>query len=120
MYIQSNIKLTVNEGLVNESQKFIKLVITRVIYNLELKDTEVQFYYTDVDNNPIGDLKSLRFSNQVSDAIYTQIKPLLPQGVTDYTYQMHKFYTAAKFQMLETFLVKNPNLTINNLELIDN
>lgn len=116
MYLKTTKKVKINEGFTGEKSTVLELHIQRVIITFK-DDVEIHYSYFDEEGNSLG-VKSTFIEKEITDVLYNMIKNTLPSGLTDSQHQEIKFYSGAKIQMLDVLKEKNPFLTLNDIEII--
>lgn len=134
MYLKTNKQIKINSGFSNEKEEVVYLKIKNVIYGFDFKNIIISYYYymleeivnesqkeeTETQYNEIILMENTKtISREIADSLYSEkVKTLLPKNIAEMEYQELKFYNGAKLLMLEELQVKNPELELENIEII--
>ncbi len=130
MYLRTNIKLKANNGVSSEVEEIIRLKIQDFAYNETGVGVNFRYLIENIitseedgveDTTELKELSTHSFfvTKEESDTLANMVEPLIPSTLeSSFDYEFMKFYLGAKLEMYKAFLVKNPTLTLNDIELV--
>lgn len=124
MYLRTNIPIKINKKIQGNEEVHVLLRHTTLQYN-ELMNLSAQYKYLKevvvddvVTEVELEGFPSKDISFEEVNAMYDQIKEYIPEGLTKSQSHELEFYLGAKYLMWVFFVEDNPNLTLENIEII--
>lgn len=127
--LRTNIKVLLNDGITSQREETVLLEILNFSYTKD--QIGVNFRYLieivtpaeaeedDIISYQEHSNHSFKISKTEADALANIVEPMIPETVTSsFDYEFMKFYLGAKMEMFNAFSLKNPELTIENIEYI--
>lgn len=128
--LRTNVKVKLNDGITSQKEEIVLLEIKNFSYTKEkigvnfrylievVTPSEVEGEDNKITYENHSD-QSFEISKNEADALANIVEPLIPSTVTSsFDYEFMKLYLGAKMEMFQAFSLKNPKLTIDNIELI--
>ena len=125
MYIKSKIALKVNAGLTGQIDTIIGGVIKNTSRNGDCTYLGANYSYVDLNQanengeNPIiqNGAFELKTSEEI-EALYEMVKADIPTEGTEPQIEATKYCLAFRLEMLKAFLPLNPDLTLEDIEIV--
>jgi hypothetical protein len=126
MYLKTKIELNYNDGLTGQTSSIIYGRIENIQRNGDCTNFLGAYAYTRIDTIEEETVETLISSGvfmleneEQIESLYNLIKDGLPTTEDEPLYERTKNYLAFRYEMLNTFLPLNPDLTINDIEIFE-
>lgn len=128
--LRTNIKVLLNDGITSQREETVLLEVLNFSYTKDRIGVSFRYLVeivTPSETEGEDDIISYQehsnhsfvITKTEADALANIVEPMIPNTVTSsFDYEFMKFYLGAKMKMFNAFSLKNPTLTINDIELI--
>lgn len=120
MYLKSKVNLKYNLPIAGQEEGIIIGRILSFEMDGELTAIQASYDYSVLNGEEATTIVRGKFQaeGEQLDNLYAYTDANMPEGLTSREEEKYRRYSAFVFEMVDTFKANNPELTINDIELI--
>jgi len=122
MYLKSKINLKYNLPISGQAEGVVIGRILSFEMDGELKQINAAYDYSHLNENEATTFHRGRFTAEGEDLtnLYDYTDSIMPTGLSSREEEQYRRYSAFVLEMVETFKLSNPDLTADDIEIINN